>query len=670
MPSPTIAPFGTWASPISAALVAKAGTSFDDVLVDPVTNAVYHVEKRPSEAGRSVVVETASGKDVFGSEWNARSGVHEYGGASATVYAGVVYFSNFADGRVYSVEKGGPPVPITPENTNHRFADFAVHPKAPYLLVAILEDHTHPAPSDVANSLVSIDTRSKSVHPLVSGADFYAAPAFSADGARLAWIQWLHPDMPWEGAEVHVADVQSHGGAAGADARLLVKNARKVKGARTAESAAQPCWAGADTLLFSCDASGYQSPWAVDLSAETPAPRAVLAAPLAQDFAMPGWRLGGSCGAVLDAKTALCTALRDGRSVLYLVDLARGTHTELASPYVLITQIRRTGSHSAVFLGDATDAPKALVALALDESGTKARFATLGGGDAGAGAAAAGEKTDKALFAAPRPLTFTARGGAPLHVVFYAPTNPGFAGPAGERPPCVVNVHGGPTAMAPQGLSLRQQYFTSRGFAWVDVNYSGSSGYGRRYIERLVGSWGVADVEDCVDTARALASPAFGEIDPARVLITGGSAGGYTVLQALCAASDAFAGGTASYGISNLFTLMQDTHKFESHYGFRLVGGTPQEVPDVYRARSPVFHAERITAPLLVLQGSADMVVPPSQAEEMVGVIRAHGGRVQYKVFEGEGHGWRKAETIVTALEAELAFYLDVLGLRAGAVKS
>ncbi|KAI5114963.1 hypothetical protein M0805_006579, partial [Coniferiporia weirii] len=519
--SPTIAQFGTWVSPISATRIARARTAIDDVLVDPVTTAVYHLESRPSEAGRCVLVETATGKYVFGPGWNARTGVQEYGGAPAVVYAGAVYFSNFVDGRVYRVERGKEPEPVTPENANHRFANFAVHPTASHLLVAVLEDHTHPAPADVATSLVVLDTRACTVHALALGADFYASPAISPDGARLAWVQWRHPDMPWEGGEVHVADLVRGD-------TLSLGNARKVGGAWKKESAVHPCWLGARQLLFFSDAGGFQNPWVVDLDLglATP-PRPVLVQPLAQDFTEPDWRLGGSYSAPLAGGLVLCTALRDGAAVLYLLDVASGTLEELDAPYVSVAAVRPTGPRSAVFIAEAINAPRAIVTLTLGE-GNRTNLAVIRGGDtdADAGSADGEAKIDKTYFATPRPLTLRTRSDAEVYAVFYAPTNPVYAGPEGERPPCIVSVHGGPTGMTGQGLRMSVQFFTSRGFAWVDVNYGGSAGYGRKYIERLAGNWGVADVEDCVDAVRALASPAFGEIDPARVLVTGGSAGG------------------------------------------------------------------------------------------------------------------------------------------------
>ncbi|EJD00642.1 alpha/beta-hydrolase [Fomitiporia mediterranea MF3/22] len=653
--APNILPFGTWDSPISAAYVAKAGISYDDVLVDPIpsrvhpdANGIYHIERRPSEAGRNVIVETTTKKDIFGKGWNSRTGVQEYGGASAIVYGGVVYFSNFGDGRVYKANFANK---MHIENKNHRFANFAVHPTAPHLLVSILEDHTNCKLSDVKTSLVTIDTLSSTVHPLVSGADFYAAPAFNPDGTHLAWVQWDHPDMPWDGSQIHVADVIAEGDT------LALQNVKKIKGEWKKESAVQPRWVGSSKLLFFSDESGFQNPWIVDVMESSSEPRPILPTPLDQDFAEPDWQLGAASSAVLSENEAACIALRDGRFILYILDLKSGTVREIPTPYAVMSNIRRTGPHSAVLLANRTDTPVEIVHIEWDES-RETKFSTLAGGDASDPKVG---KIDKTFFSAPRPLTFKGRKGSPLYVIFYPPTNPSFTGQSGERPPCIISAHGGPTSMANQAFNLKKQYFTSRGFAWVDVNYGGSSGYGREYIQRLYGNSGVIDVADCVDAARALASPEFGEIDSARVVITGSSAGGYEVLLSLCSTPpDVFAVGTSSYGISNVFTIVEDSHKFESRYGEKLLGGPADKIPHIWRARSAVFHAQKIK----ILQGSEDKVVPSSQAEGMMKVIRDHGGRVEYTLFEGEGHGWRKAETIIAALEQELDFYLDVLGLK------
>ncbi|KAI0634553.1 alpha/beta-hydrolase [Trametes polyzona] len=647
------APFGTWTSPITTDVLLKSGVKVDELFVDPITSTIYHIEQRPNEGGRLVIVDTEKGEDVFGKDWNSRSAVHEYGGGHAIAYDGVIYFSNFKDSRVYRIKAAGQPEAVTPENPNHRYAKFAVNPTQPHLLVSVREDHTNPEPSAVVNILCVIDTEEKTVTPLISGADFYASPCFTPDGKHLAWQQWYHPDMPWEGAEVHVAEVK-------ADAKsLTLTDDTLVAGKRLKISAGYPVWASNDVLLFVSDESGYYNPWTYSISSGKASP--VLPTPLAEDFAEPMWRLDYSFGVPLDleGKAALFTALREGRSVLYLVSLAGGTLEELECPYVNIASLQRVTHDAAVFRGQKYDEAERIVLCNIKDY-AKPKFAPVN-----AKAATDDLPFPREYISVPRSITLKVpETGAPVHVLFYAPKNPEYVAPEGEKPPAVIHAHGGPTGRATAALQLKIQYYTSRGFAWVDVNYGGSNGYGRQYIKRLEGKWGIVDVEDCAVAARQLSAPPHSLIDPRRIAITGGSAGGYTVLMALCSVPDVFAAGTSSYGISDLVKLSEFTHKFESQYLFKLAGGTPEQVPDVYRERSPVNKADNIKAPLLVLQGSIDAVVPPNQAEAIVSSIKRRGGRVEYIVFEGEGHGWRKAENIKAALEKEISFYKDVFGLR------
>ncbi|KAI0329778.1 alpha/beta-hydrolase [Cubamyces sp. BRFM 1775] len=647
------AAYGTWTSPITTDVVLKSGVKVDELFVDPITATIYHIEARPSEGGRLVIVNTEKGEDVVGKDFNVRSGVHEYGGAPAVAYDGVIYFSNFKDSRVYRLKEGETPEAITPENANHRYAKFAVHPKQPHLLVAIREDHTNPQPSAVVNILCLINAKEKTVTPLVSGADFYSTPCFTPDGKHIAWQQWFHPDMPWEGAEVHVAEVRVN------ENSLTLSNAKHVAGKRIEVSAGYPVWASDDLLLLVSDESGYYNPWTYSISSGKAGP--VLSKPVDEDFAAPFWRLGYNYGVPLDleGKMALFTAVKEGRNVLYLVSLHGGTLEELECPYVNISSVQRVTYEAVVFQGQKHDESERVVLCNIKEY-AKPKFTSVS-----AKAEAQELPFSRACISVPRSITLkTPETGDPVHVLFYPPTNPDFVAPEGEKPPAVVSAHGGPTSRAVPGLSTRIQYYTSRGFAWIDVNYGGSSGYGRKYIKRLEGNWGIVDVQDCAVAAQQLAAPPYSLIDAQRIAITGGSAGGYTVLMALCSFPDIFAAGTSSYGISDLVTLGEFTHKFESQYLFKLAGGTPSEVPDVYKERSPVNKADKIKAPLLVLQGSIDAVVPPNQAELIVSDIRKRGGRVEYIVFEGEGHGWRKAENIRTALEKELSFYEDVFGLR------
>ncbi|KZP25905.1 alpha/beta-hydrolase [Athelia psychrophila] len=632
--STTKAPYGTWKSPITAEAINANSINFSDVLVDPLTLVTYHIESRST--GLNALVSTAANHDVVAGEWNVRSGVHEYGGAPAIVYGGIAYFSNFADGRVYSVREGGAPEAVTPENKAHLFADFAVAPAHPSLLVAILEDHTNDTPQTVENTLCVIDTAAKS----------------------LAWVQWHHPDMPWEGAELFVADV------AHADGTLRALNATHIAGKKRDVSVAYPAWADDSTLVFMNDASGYYNPWKYATATRTAAP--VLAAPVAEDFARPPWTLGSPPYALVPGGAAgLFTAFRGGANILYVADI----HTpapprEVAPcPFAVIASVRSVGPEF-VFAALRSDGPGGVVRCSFAGAESAAAVYTVLKSASQAGSATA--NFPREIISPPLPRTFAVPPeDAPLHAVLYKPVNPAYAGSSvpGEKPPCIVNVHGGPTSLATTALSWEQQYYTSRGWAWLDVNYGGSSGYGREYTALLAGKWGVKDVADCLQAAKALA----GEIDTARVVLRGGSSGGYAVLSALSFGPEAgtfYAAGASYYGISNLRLLTQFTHKFELMYMIKLMGGTIDAIPDVYdKDRSPIWHADRIVKPLLILQGTEDKVVPPEQSEAIYRSIQARGGKVKYILFPGEGHGFRKAENKIKALEAEIRWYEEVLGL-------
>ncbi|KAJ7432880.1 alpha/beta-hydrolase [Mycena galericulata] len=672
-PGPISVPFGTWKSPISALMIARMSVSIEDVLVDPVTSAVYRIEKRPEEDGRNVIVSVADNLDVFGREWNARTAVHEYGGAAAVVHNNIILFSNLGDGQVYKVNlvPRSAPIRITGQD-EFRFADFTIHPAEPNLVVCISEDHTKPAPKDVVNSLVCLNTISaEDPVALLSVSDFYSSPRFNADGTVLAWTEWMHPDMPWDGEQVFIAAMEIKNGQLHMAPHRLARY--RVAGQKSSISAVQPTWFNANTLMFSCDISGYHNPWVATVkqdgatTAYAVESRPVFVDPLALDFADPSWWLGGSNFAVLDDSCALFAASKDGRSTLYIVS-ADGSCSEIDCPYVHIVRMRRMGHRKIIFLGSQADKGPGLVLCSFEDlvDGFTPTYVTLGDDST-----LLDPPLTDSLISRPVPMSLMVPGNdspelLPLHLIYYPPKNPLYKGLVDEKPPAIINVHSGPTSLERQNLNLAKQFFTSRGWVWIDVNYSGSSNYGRRYIDRLKGNWGVYDVHDCVQAALQLSSSHHDLIDRKRVVIRGGSAGGYTTLVALCQSDSnlqVFAAGASSYGISDLRKLTEFTHKFQSWYAQTLVGGTYDEIPEVYRARSPVFHAHNIKVPLLILQGSVDPIVPPNQAEDMIKVIREHGGSAEYVVFDGESHGWRKAENIAKALEVELNFYERALDL-------
>lgn len=614
-----------------------------------------------------MIVDTRKGKDIFGPGWNARSRVEEYGGGAAVAYGGVVYFSNFGDLKVYSVdagsEKWGEPVAVTPENKNHRFADFTVSPTHPHLLVAILEDHTRPSPSQVETSLVLINTSNRTVLPVVSGADFYASPRFSPDGKHLLWQQWWHPNMPWQGAEIHFAKVAVNADGGG----IELEDKSLVGGIRDQVSAAYPFWLSNETIIFTSDAPGYQNPRSYNIPTGKSVP--VIPSPIEMDFSLPAWLLGGSYSAILDEKgeKVVYAVMEDGRAVLYVMDTKSGMIREIKSPYVEISSlcsIPKTGE--VFFIGGKNSEPSDIISLTLKAitPTPSPSFTPLKPPQS-----SITSSFPPGIVSVAQSITIKVPPNSdPVYVNFYPPKNPEYVGVDGEKPPCVFNVHGGPTGMSGQMLGWDKQYFTSRGWAWTDVNYGGSYGYGRKYIDRLQGQWGVSDVRDCILAARHLAA-SLKVIDPSRIFIRGGSAGGYTVLAAVSNPPPGtpsrfkWTGATSLYGVSDLRRLAEDTHKFESQYLNGLIGGGYEEIPEVFKERSPITHADKINTPLLILQGSEDAVVPPSQAELIVGSLEERGKRVKYILFEGEGHGWRKAENIKAGLEAELNWYEDLIGV-------
>ncbi|KAG6373549.1 Alpha/Beta hydrolase protein [Boletus reticuloceps] len=707
-----VAPYGTWDSPISSASAVAETIVISYVFVDRITHQVYHFEQRPAERGRSVIVHSRSSANLFerGSSWNARSAVHEYGGGAAVAHDGIIYFSHVDDGRLYKFSvavqdhvnvRAELPTPVTPMDDRKRYASPTPHPTQQHVLVAILEDHTHDTPSMVINSLVCIDTLTSAVYPLITGADFYAAPTFSPDGTKLAWQAWNHPHMPWVGTTIWVADITfpspSTGPPMQAMDHIRVTTSVAPQPPHPGSGVSYVSWLDDDRLLFLAETSGWRNPWVYRLSLRNANP--ALKAPILEDFASVYKSLGSSYYAPLNfsgpdhdrspqgsrngTKEMLFVAYRGGRSVLYVVDLAhqgRGEAIELECPFVDVSCVRAMGrptekdSAQVVFIASSTDSPSMVTFCSISrlQTGYHASFSS----------AKAPVEVLSMCLSLPRPMTLTDSDGEPLHIVYYAPSNPAFVAPYGESPPCVVNVHGGPTLVALQSLDWMKQWYTSRGWAWLDVNYRGSSLYGRQYTDHLDGRWGVLDVLDCVRAAHVLSSPPYSLVDPARCVIRGLSAGGYTVLSYAAGSyrpGDApspvqtdtafsFRAGASHFGIADLTALARASHKFESHYVFKLLGGRPDEpkMADVYRRRSPVFHADSITMPLLMLQGLADRVVPPEQSQAMVDAIVSHGGsdRVKYKTYEGEGHGFSRADTNRSALEEEATWFAQWLGIK------
>ncbi len=628
MGDPVIAPYGAWPSPIR----------IDDVVGDVIVlgepwidgDDVYWLEGRPSEAGRRVLVRASadgSTRDLTPAPFNVRTRAHEYGGGSYVVSGGVVVFSDFADGRLYRLDPGSDEaVPITPEGPR-RYADLrADPPRRRYY--AVLEDHG--APGEPRNTIVAIPLDGGEPTVLVEGPDFVASPRPSPDGASLAWLEWDHPDMPWDATRLRVAPVRPDG--------TLGEPVLAAGGPD--ESIVQPEWAPDGTLHLISDRSGW---W--NLYRLVDGPRLEPLAPMEAEFADPAWIFGRSSYGFLADGTIIAVG-RDGGSD-HVFHIAPGDLIgEVETPFTELDALQ-VGPHAVVAMAGAPGVPTVV-----------ARFDPVTLAPAGVLRRSSMVAVDPAFISQPESIEFPAIGDRTAHALYYPPTNPDAAGPDGEKPPLVVLSHGGPTSNASTALDLTKQLLTSRGIAVVDVDYGGSTGYGREYRRRLDGQWGIVDVDDCVAAAQYLV--ARGDVDPVRLAIEGGSAGGYTTLAALTF-RDVFAAGISLFGVGDLEQLAVDTHKFESRYTHRLVGPYP-EAADVYRARSPVHFFDAITCPVLILQGLDDRVVPPAQADAIVAALEVNGIPHAYLAFEGEGHGFRGAHAIRRTLEARLSFLGQIFG--------
>jgi dipeptidyl aminopeptidase/acylaminoacyl peptidase len=623
-----ISRYGSWKSPITSDLIVSGTIGLGQIAIDG--EDVYWVETRPKEKGRYVVVKLPpDGRtvEVTPNPFNARTRVHEYGGGGFTVGAGVIYFSNFADQRLYSFDGAENPQAITPE-AEMRYADGVIDRRR-NRMICVREDHSASG-REAVNSIVGIPlSGSGSQVTLAGGADFYSSPRLNPDGSRLAWLQWSHPNMPWDGTELWLADVQGDGS---------VTNPFRVAGG-VYESIFQPEWSPAGELHFISDRSGWWNlyRWRED--------GIEALCPMEAEFGLPQWVFGMSTYAFESANRIVCAYIEQGFSKLAVLDRKTGELEKIESPFTRIDGVR-AGPGQAVFIAASPTEAASIVRFDLDNR----RFETL---------RRSSELTiDTEYISAPQAVEFPTEYGLTAHGFFYPPRNRDFIAPENERPPLLVMSHGGPTAATSPTLRLSIQYWTSRGVAVLDVNYGGSTGYGREYRERLSGHWGVVDVDDCVNGARYLAER--GLVDGGRLAITGGSAGGYTTLCALTF-RDAFKAGASHYGVSDLEALEVDTHKFESRYTHKLVAPYPERA-DLYRDRSPIHHTNKLSAPVIFFQGLEDKIVPPNQAEMMVNALRAKGLPVAYITFEGEQHGFRQAANIKRALDGELYFYSRVFG--------
>ena len=635
----TTAPYGSWKSPVTSELIVADSIGIGDVVLHG--DDIYWTEMRPADNARNVIVRrTPDGatRDITPPEYNVRTRVHEYGGGAFCVAGSddggsVIYFSNFTDQRIYRQMVSasgvvGTPQPLTPE-IDMRYADGEVR-ELRRMMVCVREDHSS-SWREAVNTIVAIDLERGGSRVLVSDASFYSSPRISPDGSALAWLSWNHPNMPWDGCELWVADLLDDG----------TLGERHLVAGGADESIFQPSWSPSGVLHFVSDRTGWWNIYRAAADFGSVEPVCAMDA----EFGRPAWVLGLSTYGFASDERIICTYTQSGEWHIGEIDTTTGTLTTVPTPFTDIGTLHVASQHVAFTAGSPT-MPMSLMRHDLtDSSTTRLRSSSEA-------------VLEDGYVSRPQSIEFPTENGLTAHAFYYPPTNAGFAAPDDEKPPLIVISHGGPTSAADSSLDLRKQFWTSRGFAVLDVNYGGSSGFGTVYRRRLNDNWGVVDVDDCINGANYLAGQGLADAD--RLIIRGSSAGGFTTLLALTT-RDAFSAGASYYGISSLDGLMHDTHKFESRYLDTMVGRFPEH-EERYRERSPINHIDSLSAPMIVLQGLDDEIVPPNQAELMVNALREKGLPVAYLTFEGEQHGFRQAANIRRALEAELYFYSRVFG--------
>ncbi|CAB1276095.1 S9 family peptidase [Candidatus Nitrosacidococcus tergens] len=624
----SIKPYGTWQSPITIEQITQGTIGLGQTTLTKI--GVYWLETRPQEGGRGVLMyRTHKGEiyEINSASYNIRTRVHEYGGGAYLVTdKDQIFFSHFDDQRLYKQELDSDPQPITPEGV-YRYAD-GIYDKKHNRLIYIREEHSSDSKEPV-NTIIGISLDGSNVTVLESGADFYATPRLSPDGNYLAWICWHHPNMPWDGTKLWIARIDDQGN--------LVEKIQ-VAGGNT-ESIFQPQWAPTGALYFISDRSNWWNLYRWD------GEKAKAILPMKAEFGLPQWIFGQSTYGFISPHKILCTYSQESIHHLAYIDTQNGTLEKINTPYTGVSFLQ-ANEQQAVFIGAASGLFPEIVTLDVKTG----KCTTLHQSNS--------TKFDSETISYGEPISFPTGNHATAYGFFYPPKSKDFIGFETERPPLIVISHGGPTAATDNTLNLKIQYWTSRGFGVLDVNYRGSTNYGRAYRQQLIGQWGIADVEDCIYGAKYLVQ--HNRVDPKRLAIRGSSAGGFTTLAALTFYS-LFKAGASYYGISDLEALAKDTHKFESRYLDQLIGAYPEQIQR-YRDRSPIHSIDKIDCPIIFFQGLEDKVVPPNQAEAMVNLLKEKKLPVAYITFPDEQHGFRRAENISHALKSELYFYGKIFG--------
>ena len=619
--TPEVAPYGSWKSPITSDAIVSETLELGQIVVDGTD--IYWLEMRPSEGGRCVVVKhTLNGvTDMTPQPFNVRTRVHEYGGGAFSVSDGVIYFSQYTDQRLYRQDPGEGPRALTPAK-DLRYADSIVDPSRKRI-ICICEDHSQGG--EAVNTLVSINCDDGENYAMVSGNDFYSSPRLSPGRSHLAWLTWNHPCMPWDGTELWIGKIGKDGS---------LNHTEKIAGSPD-ESIFQPEWSPEGVLHFVSDRTGWWNLYRYSGEVE---PLCEMEA----EFGVPQWIFGRSTYGFESAERIICTYTQKG--IWHLGQISGDELKVIETPYTDIQYLTVTPMY-ALFRGSSPREFASIVQLDFFTNETRLLRCSND------------MTVDHGYLSVPKPIEFPTERGLTAHGFYYPPKNRDYNLP-NERPPLIVMSHGGPTDAASSALRLSIQYWTSRGIGVLQVNYGGSTGYGRMYRQRLEGQWGIIDVEDCINGALYLVKQ--NEVDSKRLAIKGGSAGGYTTLCALTF-HDIFKAGASYYGVSDLEALTKETHKFESHYLDSLIGPYPQR-RDLYTKRSPIHFVESLSCPVIFFQGLEDKVVLPNQAEKMVEALTRKGLPVAYIPFEGEQHGFRRSQNIKRALDAELYFYSQIFG--------